>query len=271
MFRSKTAALLTGSGLTLAVLAGGMSPAIAAPATAPAHPATTTAPAEDMLSLGELAKFKALVDNVTLVRNSPAQGTGHHYRYTTTTEYWSVVAVDPKSNFNPSLFLFDDKAQNDLLAESKWLNSSTEFIAVDSNVGGRPLGTYFPYVSNSGGNGEYEIQVAQGSKIAGNGTQSVKMTNASTVAVRDTYLEAGELYRFTLTPGGNQMIGSLWLMSSDGGIDPVVPKGDYDNAEVGGPGETVVIEHVASRDAWYGLVVLSEGANGTFQLERETP
>ena len=267
MYATRSAIILAGIGLAASTLLGGST------ASAATKPAASAAPssidADDLLSQSDLVKFTKLPDYKTLTRPAPPQGNGHNYRYSTTTNYWSVIALDPSKNLNMDLRLYSDKAETDLLAESTWHGDSTEFITVNSNVDGRPFGSYYGYASKLDNTGPYEIQVAQGANVLDDGNQDVVMTaKSSTVAIRDTWLEAGEQYRFTLSPSNRQMIGSIWLMSSNAHHD-VVPKSDYDNAEIGEAGDVVIMEHVAPKDGWYGLVILSEGGNGTFELSRQ--
>jgi len=203
------------------------------------------------------------------VRFQPVPGPeGDKYKYRTTTKYWSVVATSPTSTADTELRLYGDRKEDELLGTSFLGAGATDFVAVDSNH--RELDTYFPRVDTASGSGTYDIQLAQGSDSLGVPTQEIDMTDNEIVAVRDTYLVAGETYRFTLTPGSALMDGDLFLMDSlpltpDTWVKSRSMSLDSGFAPAGSP---VVMELVAPRSDWYGVVIVREGVFGTYDLTR---
>lgn len=153
-----------------------------------------------------------------------------------------------------------------LLGSSLLTAGVTDFIAVDSNH--RAFDRYFPRVDTHSGSGNYDVQLAQGDDALGLAPQEVDMTNNEIVAVRDTYLEAGETYRFTLTPGSALMDGDLFLMDSL----PLTPatwvksRAQRVDSGTGPAGSPVVMEFTAPRDDVYGVVIVREGLFGTYDL-----
>ena len=90
------------------------------------------------------------------------------------------------------------------------------------------------------------------------------------VFVRDTYLEAGETYYFSATPTTNVDVG-LFLMASDPADEDTwvqarvqAAKSDVTNAA----GEAERISFQPTISQWYGVVVTTQGGDGSFQLRR---
>lgn len=197
--------------------------------------------------------------------------TGHKYKYVTKTSYWSVIGTDTTTGIDVDLRLYGDKGEDELLGTSFLGAGATDFIAVDSNH--RQLDTYFPRidaVSDVGGG--YDIQFAEGATTLGSAPQDVPMLSNELFAVRDTFLEAGKTYRFTLSPGTGLMDADVYLMDSL----PLSPgtwvKSRSQAIKVGtaAAGAPVIMQFTASRSDWYGLVISRQGVNGTYDLVRTT-
>lgn len=248
MSRRIAATALTGAALVLSLLAA----AVPAQATEDAKPTRLKAYQELFLAVPEPEVEK------------------HKFKYTARTTYWSVVATSPVTA-DTDLRLFSDRPQTDQIGHSLVSGNVTDFIAVDSNH--RPLAQYFPRVETHSGNGAYSVQLAQGTDTVGATPAEVEMKSNEIVAVRDTLLTAGETYRFTLTPGSALMDADIFLMDSL----PLTPdtwvKSRVESLHSGHApaGEPVVMQFVAPRTDWYGLVIVREGVNGTYDLVRTTP
>jgi hypothetical protein len=192
----------------------------------------------------------------------------HKYKYKTTTSYWSVVATSPLSSTNLDLRLYSDKAGQQLIKTSLMGPGVTDFIAIDSNH--RALGTYFPRVDTVSGGGPYTAQLAAGSSSLGAEAQEVDMSSDQVVAIRDTYLAAGTTYRFVLSPGTGLMDADLFLVDSLGDTPSTWVKSRAQSLQSvsGSPGTPVIMQITPNRSDWYGLVIVREGAAGTYDLTR---
>lgn len=215
----------------------------------------------------ETAKPKQLKDYEEQFQGVPG-AKDHRYKYSTNTQYWSVVAITMQSTTNLDLDLYSDKAGEHLIKTSILGQGISDFIAVDSNH--RDFARYFPRVETVSGGGTYNIQLAQGADVLGSAPQEIDMTNDEVAAVRDTFLEAGTTYRFTLSPGSGVMDGDLFLMDSLPTTESTWVKSrsqaiDSASAPTGQP---VVMEFTPSRTDWYGLVILRAGVFGTYDLAR---
>lgn len=224
--------------------------------------------AADGLGPDGLEAKTPLVDYVQQVREFPGAN-GHKYRYATTWDFWSVVAIE--TNGAPGdvdLELYDDKAMTQLLETSGYGQTHTDFIAVDSDH--RPQGSYFPKVKTYSGTGSYIIELAQGNDVLGDTMQSIATTVRDVVFVRDTYLAAGETYYFSATPSSIVDVG-LFLMASDPAdsdtwVQPRVAAARSDVSNVAGEAERISFKPTISQ--WYGVVVTTQGGDGSFQLRR---
>jgi hypothetical protein len=251
MITSRTGRIVVGVGGTLALLAGAVGPAAA----------------EDLDPDGVTAKTP-LVDYVQQVREFPGPQ-GHKYKYATTWDFWSVVAIETNGAAGDvDLQLYDDKTMTQLLETSGYGQTHTDFIAVDSDH--RPQGSYFPKVNAFSGTGSYIIELAQGNDVLSSATQTIATTVRDVVFVRDTYLEAGETYYFSATPTSNVDVG-LFLMASDPTDEDtwVQPRFQAAKSDVSDPAG--VVERISFKPTisqWYGVVVTTQGGDGSFQLRR---
>jgi len=247
----RTPRIVVGLGGTLALLAGIVGPAAA-----------------DDLGPDGLDAKTALADYVQQVREFPGAN-GHKYKYATTWDFWSVVAIE--TNGAPGdvdLQLYDDKAMTQLLDTSGYGLTHTDFIAVDTDH--RPQGTYFPKVNAFSGTGSYIIELAQGNDVLSSTTQTIPTTVRDVVFVRDTYLNAGETYYFSATPTANVDVG-IFLMASDPAdedtwVRPRFQAAKTDVSNAAGEAERISFKPTISQ--WYGVVVTTQGGDGSFQLRR---
>jgi hypothetical protein len=237
--------MITGTALALAMLAAG--------------------PAQAEIT----AKPTRLKDGVEQSHPTPPP-TGHMYKYTTSSSSWSVIGIDSPSSIDVDLRLYGDKGEDELVGTSFASAGVADFIAVDSHH--RALDTYFPRVDSVSGTGGYDVQLAQGTVTLGTVPQKVAMLDDQIFVVRDTFMEAGKTYRFTLTPGSSLMDADVFLMDSLPLTSGTWVKSRSQAMRVGtaAAGQPVVMEVVAPRSDWYGLVISRQGVVGTYDLVRTT-
>ena len=263
MFRRNAIATVAVTALVVTAAATGAS--AAAPSIQPAG-TTSASGAGDQLSVGQLAKLKKLHDDEALVRGTPGPA-GHAYTFNTTTAYWSVVAALPEFNFDVDLHLYADKARTELLAQSEDGWGSPDFIAINSYR--RPLDDYYALVDRAENRGKYGVELAQGSRAAGDGTVVVPLLGDNFITVYDTVMQTGHNYRFVLAPGTEDMNGTLYLMGSTD--DPktwVQPKAAAIKTSFGSDGKATILDFSPQTTARYGLVIISKGDPGSFTLTR---
>jgi hypothetical protein len=248
--------LLAGSALPAA--AGGSEAAKPAP-----PPASAGALADDAVDTVDAAKL--LEPYVQQVRPFPGPN-GHDYKYTTSTIYWSAVAVKPVGRTDVDLRLYDDKAHTQLLAGSSYGAGATDFVAVDSNH--RPYGGYYPEVVKKGSaTGTYRVELAHGSSQLLDGVTEVPVSSTDVVLVRDTYLEADQEYVFGV---GGVSGAILYLMGSnpdDSQTWATSRAFAIDHTPVGG---FQLFSYTPTRDDWYGVVVTLPGVAGEVSMVRQT-
>ena len=73
----------------------------------------------------------------------------HNFRYTTTSSYWSVLAMRPPLSANPvadyDLKVFGSESMSgNPVGASAAGGSAADFVVIDSNAGKQPVGTYYP-------------------------------------------------------------------------------------------------------------------------------
>jgi hypothetical protein len=85
-------------------------------------------------------------------------------------------------------------------------------------------------------------------------------------------MEAGKTYRFTLSPGTALMDGDLFLMDSLAGTPSTWVKSRAQSLDsaFAAAGSPVVLTITATRTDWYGLVIMRQGVEGTYDLARTT-
>lgn len=133
----------------------------------------------------------------------PAQ----NFRFTTTSQRWSVMAIRPPSgsDYDVRLYGTSDLAASPLATSTTGI-SSPDFVVVDSSPGKRALGTFYPQVTQYSGTGQYDLKFVQATFTIGIGQSSaVTMTAANPVAVMETTVAASTPVKFEVTQptGGN--------------------------------------------------------------------
>lgn len=218
---------------------------------------------------GDEAKPTKLKDGVAQFHAVPGPE-GDKYRYETTATRWSVVAVDPMSDTDLELRLYGDKGEDELLGSSLLATGVADFVAVDSSH--RELDRYFPRVDTAVGDGVYDVQLAQSSQLLLDAPQVAPMVDGAIVDVRDTLLMAGKTYRFTVFPGSGLMAADVLLMDSlPLSPDTWVRSRSQAVKQVKGLlGKPVSFDFTAPRTDFYGLVIMRQGVEGTYQVLRQT-
>ena len=138
----------------------------------------------------------ALPANTTVVT-----GTSDSYGFGTALPYWSAVAVRPGAGTDFDLRL-SDAGTGTLLASSLWGVGQTDVIAVNSNAGYRPLGSYLARVSQYSGTGSYAVSFFEKRLVMPVPTDPVGSTSTAwginhsqTVTATQIYLQPGQGFR----------------------------------------------------------------------------
>lgn len=175
--------------------------------------ALTTAAAAAMLAgpfLAPQAAFAStpLADGAVVVSNAVSAD----YTFTTTSYYWSIVAVATSSDYDIRLY----DVGGALLGTSDYGTGVTDFIAINSNL--RPLGWYDATVTRFSGTGSYYVQQNQGHTVTTlpvpdndgvTGPSDPDLAFASVlsqnvVSVSDIYLTAGQKFWVNAVDPGQQ-------------------------------------------------------------------
>ncbi len=210
--------------------------------------------------------FREPLGAAALNRPTP---TPHNFSFTTTTNYWSVVAMRGGAA-DYDLDLFDDRPQATKLDTSSFGAGIVDFVAVDSNR--RALGDYYPRVRQfNGGTGNYLVQLASGNTtLPPATTQSISMGSGDIVAVRDTNLGIGQTATFTVTATGSGDA-ELFVMRSQA-ADPSTwvraRATALGTASAAGPGGTETVTVTAPEAGWYGLVIINRSGSGSYNVSR---
>lgn len=208
-----------------------------------------------------------LTDRVRLSRPRPLP---HSYSFTTSTPYWSVVAILPFTGTDDDLTLFDDRAETTFLSNSNLGSTATDFVAIDSNL--RPYGDYYPKVDPFNGFGDYTVELVQGGGpvlVAGS-PMTVNLPN-DFVSVRDTYLNAGVPVTLTAAPQNSGQDVDFFLMGSDPTNPATFTPGRIAalaSGIGGGPGASETLTYTPTRSGWYGVVINVRSAVGDITLTR---
>ncbi|RKF24201.1 hypothetical protein [Micromonospora globbae] len=191
----------------------------------------------------------------------------HNFGYSTSSVYWSVVALKPNSG-DLDLQLYDDRAQGTYLSGSAAGGTTIDFVAVDSNR--RALGDYYPRVTNWSGGGGYRIELAQGTTVLNAGSSTITMGTNNVVTVRDTYLTAGVPVTISVAATNSGQDAELFLMSSDANSATWIrPRSSaVASATAGGAGATETLTFTPTVSAWYGVVVVNKAGSGSYTLSR---
>jgi hypothetical protein len=198
----------------------------------------------------------------TAVQSTVAQG----YSYTTSYDYWSVAAVQPSSGANDGLTLLN--AGGGSAGGSNVGAGRTNFVAVDSNAGTSPFGTWYPQVVQHSA-GSYWVEAQYGAKItsiptpthhgttgAGDPDIAFSVLNGNQVAtISDVYLTAGESF-WVSTPTAAQ---ELYLLEATPGQASSYVQGR--STAAAGQSTKVVDNctlYTAKQTGWHALVLVGD-------------
>ncbi|MHA3701447.1 IPT/TIG domain-containing protein [Jatrophihabitans sp. YIM 134969] len=202
-----------------------------------------------------------LTDGIS--KNQPQAYVAHNYSATTTRNYWSAVAVRPQDGSDSDLILYDDAAQSSVLASSGYTSTTTDFVAVNSNSGVRPLQTYFPRVNRFAGTGNYTVGFYQGSSTLSSGGQTVSTGSTLPISIRDSYQNAGVPVYYRAVPLAGQTLALSFLQPGVG----VLGRSSAVNGPVGAAGQDVSLAVTPSATGYAGLVLVNQGmTSGGVQL-----
>lgn len=210
---------------------------------------------------------RGLTDGVEVSATTPPND--QNFRYETRHEAWSVVAVRPPAGADDDLTVFDDRAQTQRLEESLLGVDVTDFVAVDSNAGRRPLGDYYPRVHRVSGTGAYTVELADGGQTLVD-TAKRQMGAADVVAVWNSCLTAGQQVTFTVTPGDPSQDAELFVVSSTAGAPAtyVRDRASAAAATGAGAGQPESLGYTAPADGCVGVIVVNRAGSGTYTLTR---
>jgi hypothetical protein len=207
-----------------------------------------------------------LGENQTRTRPGPVEP--HRYRVDTSVLFWSVVAVRPPVNADYDLRVYDDPELRQQLSQSLVGSGGVDFVAIDSNQGGRPLGDYYAEVSTVNGTGDYRIQFAHGPNLL-RPEEKFTMGDDQVVVVRDHCVDAGQQFTVTATPDSAGQDAELFIMSSDGSRPEVASRTQAAAQSANhGPGEAEGVSFTAPGPGvdCYGVVLVNKAGNGTYTL-----
>ncbi|HEX6683639.1 MAG TPA: hypothetical protein VF062_12630 [Candidatus Limnocylindrales bacterium] len=200
----------------------------------------------------------------------PAQ----NFRYTTTTQRWSVMAIRPPSGADYDLRLF---ASFDLsgipLATSTMGASNPDFVVIDSNPGRKPLGTFYPQVYRYSGSGAYDLKYVQASFTAGIGQAvSVGMTAGNPVAVWETVIAAGAAVKIEVTQAAG-LNAELSLFCSTATSSSWVrgrPLASAVAPQLASGTETLTWTAPSSAPGGCAVVLVNKSGSGTYTVTRKS-
>lgn len=209
--------------------------------------------------------------------------TGNDYTFSTTTTYWSVVGVQPRTG-DVDLVLYSGATA---LNSSLWGTLKTDFVAINSNSGFRPLGAYHATVNPYSGSAAHAVQQQQGHDVitlpnpAYDGVTGAEDTDITfavlsdddVISVADIYLQAGQKFWSTTTDAGN----SLYLLESNPSSSATFTRS---RTQAGGATHAVVdgcTLYTATYTGWHGLAVVDDrwpsapGAGIAYALHKWNP
>ena len=194
--------------------------------------------------------------------------TAQSFNYTTNTDYWSVVAIQPTATSDYDLTLYN--AGGAKLAISQYNAGATDFVAVDSNSGTEPFGNYTASVSQYTA-GQYWIQAQYGAHEitlptpTHHGTTGFSdpdityadLNSNNIVSISDIYLTAGQSFWAVSTDDTN----SLFLLEATPGTASTYVQG---RAAAYQDQHTQTIDnctlYTAKQTGWHALVLIGDRA-----------
>lgn len=210
---------------------------------------------------------RGLTDGAEVTPTTPPND--QNFRYDTRHEAWSVVAVRPPAGADDDVTLFDDRAQTQRLEESLLGVDVTDFVAVDSTAGRRPLGDYYPRMHRVSGTGAYTIELADSGQTLVD-TAKRQMGTGDVAAVWNSCLTAGQQVTFTVTPGDPSQDAELFVVSSTAGAPAtyVRDRASAATAAATGAGQPESLAYTAPADGCVGVIIVNRAGSGTYTLTR---
>ncbi len=195
-----------------------------------------------------------------------------HFYYEQPTIYWAVTGIRPASGTDYDLWLFSDPQFSNILTWSVQGGSNVDFVVVDHNH--TPTGTYYPYVQQYSGQGEYNIEYDDDADIlyTYNNNGPFNWPQGHVVQAWDIYMNAWEEFRFSLDVTSGNMDAGIALFKSDGSAYYVDRSSAQISADNNGAGQDEEFIYMPSEADWYGVVVWSNNDDsGTFNINIDVP
>ncbi|WP_203905912.1 hypothetical protein [Rhizocola hellebori] len=217
-----------------------------------------------------------LSNGAAVVRRTPLPP--HNFRYSTTTRYWSVMAIRPPQAAAPTadydLKLFADEAMaGSPLVTSAAGSAASDFIVIDSNLSKHPLGTYYPQVyrySASTGSGQYDARFVQASSNVAIG-QSVS-SSAVPVSIWETTVAASAQVKIEVTQAAGQDA-ELFLFCSTTSASSWVRSRSAASATapaLAGGTETLLWTAPAIAPGYCAIVLINKLGSGAYTVTRKS-
>ncbi|GHJ49215.1 hypothetical protein Cs7R123_65570 [Catellatospora sp. TT07R-123] len=203
----------------------------------------------------------SLADGAVVAASAPET-----YLYTTGNYYWSVAAVQPAVPGGTDLTLNDGTGA--ILATSIMPGSRTDFTAVNSNSGFRPLGRYQAVAT---GTGSYWVQQRSGAAIvnlppithSGSTGPSdpdlafATLVDHDIVSIADIWLTSGQQFWAATSGAGSH----VFLLSSTAGVPGTYVR----NRTAAASSQTIeyvdgCTRYTATATGWHALVVIGDRA-----------
>jgi Ca2+-binding RTX toxin-like protein len=207
-----------------------------------------------------------LVSGQELVRQSLAQAPNpQNYSYTSSTPYWSGVAIRPPASSDYDLRLYADQGLGTLLSTSAGGTGAIDYVLVDGN---HRTGSFFPqafYFSGSGG--DYGIEEITGGQQLGLGTNNASFGSGDIFQPRDYSATGGTTYYARVVPNGGLNV-NLYVHDSDGTpAGAVQARGNaVTSSGSAGAGGAEAVSWLQPDSDWDGIVVTNVGGSGAYTV-----
>jgi hypothetical protein len=196
-----------------------------------------------------------------------------NFRYTTTSQGWSVMALRPPvgADYDLRLYGTSDLSGSPLTTSAAGSNAP-DFVVVDANPGRRPLGTFYPQVYQFSGTGDYDLKYVQATFSAGIGqTVSTTMAAGNPVAIWETSIAANAAVKFEL----NQPLGTnaeLFLFCDTASSSTWIRgrTGATATAPQAAGMETLTWTAPATAPGMCAVVLINKSGSGTYTVIRKS-
>ncbi|HZM76283.1 MAG TPA: hypothetical protein VFC19_11180 [Candidatus Limnocylindrales bacterium] len=212
-----------------------------------------------------------LTNGTVYVRRTPEPA--QNFRYTTTVQSWSVMAIRPPVGVDYDLKLY---ATVDMLgiplASSTFGSGVADFVVIDSNFGKRALGTFYPQVYQYSGTGNYDLKYVQATSTFSVGqTVSAFMPAGNPVAIWETFVGPSASVQLELNqPLGTN--GELFLFCDTSSSSTWVrgrPLATATAPSAGGT-ETLVWTAPSTAPGDCAVVLVNKSGSGTYTVFRKS-